>query len=76
MKLDPDAPAFPTKYWVDGRDVNFVGLTVRQHISVEMAKGILASPLIQGENPRLSVIAQLAVDQADALIYAINHPIP
>jgi hypothetical protein len=60
-------PAFPTKDQTGGR---WSGLTVRELFAAMAMAGLLANP---SERWQVAIVANIAVNHADALIAALNE---
>lgn len=78
MKLNPNAPAFPSPPEVNSHGTIISsgrpGLTVRAHLAGLAMQGLAAAPGFRGFPAEKS--AQLAVSMADALIAELNKDAP
>jgi hypothetical protein len=88
MKIDPDAPAFPwedinhrTGQHRTGQPSASAGLSIRAHFASLAMQRMAGNPAIIGPNPMCGVayvngspetLAQMAIQQADALIAELN----
>jgi len=72
--MDPHSAAFPYFHpWNGGeRTEADYGLTKREIFAMEAMKGLVANP--QNAMTQASQIANWAIEQADALIEALNQP--
>jgi hypothetical protein len=72
MKTDPNEPAYPAPEMSMahfGNTASYLGLTKRETMAMHICAGLMAFPEPIGRAP---VRAFMAVEQADALIAALN----